>query len=65
MPIRYVDLFCGLGAFHQSFKKHGGFECVLACDVNYPTPKGIGLPVSASVALDYSQVLHQVHRLFP
>ena len=33
--------------------------------VNYPTPKGIGLPASTSVALDYSQVLRQVHRLFP
>jgi len=33
--------------------------------VNYPPPKGSGLPVSTSVALDYSQVLHQVHRLFP
>ena len=33
--------------------------------VNYPLPKGSGLPVSPSVALDYSQVLHQVHRLFP
>ena len=34
MSIRYVDLFCGLGAFHQSFRNHGGFECVLACDIN-------------------------------
>ena len=34
MSIRYVDLFCGLGAFHQSFRNHGGFDCVLACDIN-------------------------------
>lgn len=32
--IRYVDLFCGLGAFHEAFKRSGGFECVFACDVN-------------------------------
>jgi DNA (cytosine-5)-methyltransferase 1 len=34
MQIRYVDLFCGLGAFHESFKKHKEFSCVLACDIN-------------------------------
>lgn len=33
-PIRYVDLFCGLGAFHEAFKRSGGFECVFACDIN-------------------------------
>ena len=33
-PIRYVDLFCGLGAFHQAFKKHSDFKCVFACDIN-------------------------------
>lgn len=32
--IRYVDLFCGLGAFHQAFKKRPEFECVFACDIN-------------------------------
>jgi DNA (cytosine-5)-methyltransferase 1 len=34
MAIKFVDLFCGLGAFHESFKKRGGFQCVLACDIN-------------------------------
>lgn len=32
--IRFVDLFCGLGAFHEAFKRHGGFECVFACDLD-------------------------------
>ncbi len=32
--LRYVDLFCGLGAFHEAFKKRTGLKCVLACDVN-------------------------------
>lgn len=32
--IRYADLFCGLGAFHQAFKNHNSFKCVLACDLN-------------------------------
>lgn len=32
--MRYVDLFCGLGAFHQAFDRHGGFECVMACDID-------------------------------
>lgn len=32
--IRYIDLFCGLGAFHTAFKGHAEFECVLACDID-------------------------------
>jgi len=32
--IRYADLFCGIGAFHQAFKKHDAFSCVMASDIN-------------------------------
>jgi len=32
--IRYIDLFCGLGAFHTAFKTSSKFECVLACDID-------------------------------
>jgi DNA (cytosine-5)-methyltransferase 1 len=32
--IRYIDLFCGLGAFHTAFNASSEFECVLACDIN-------------------------------
>jgi DNA (cytosine-5)-methyltransferase 1 len=32
--IRYIDLFCGLGAFHTAFNKSSEFECVLACDID-------------------------------
>mgnify|MGYP001377619352 CR=1 FL=1 len=37
--IRYVDLFCGLGAFHTAFKRHNKnnktkYKCVFACDIN-------------------------------
>lgn len=32
--IRYADLFCGLGAFHEAFKRSAHFECVFACDIN-------------------------------
>jgi len=31
--IRYIDLFCGLGAFHTAFAS-SSFECVLACDID-------------------------------
>lgn len=31
--MKYVDLFCGLGSFHYSFRKLG-FECVMACDIS-------------------------------
>lgn len=33
-PIRYVDLFCGLGAFHTAFNTSTRFKCVLACDID-------------------------------
>jgi DNA (cytosine-5)-methyltransferase 1 len=33
--IKFIDLFCGLGAFHESFKKsEKNYECVFACDIN-------------------------------
>ena len=31
--LKFVDLFCGIGSFHYSFKKLG-WECVMACDIN-------------------------------
>jgi len=33
-PIRYIDLFCGLGAFHTAFNSSSRFRCVLACDID-------------------------------
>ena len=32
--IRYIDLFCGLGAFHTAFNSSTKFKCVLACDID-------------------------------
>lgn len=32
--IRYADLFCGIGAFHQAFKRNPAFECVFASDID-------------------------------
>jgi DNA (cytosine-5)-methyltransferase 1 len=32
--IRYIDLFCGLGAFHTAFKTSKRFKCVMACDID-------------------------------
>ena len=31
--MKFVDLFCGIGSFHYSFKKLG-WECVMACDID-------------------------------
>lgn len=31
--MKYIDLFCGMGSFHESFKKLG-WECVMACDID-------------------------------
>lgn len=29
----FIDLFCGIGSFHQSFKGHG-WKCMMASDIN-------------------------------
>ena len=29
----YIDLFCGIGGFHQAMRSLGG-TCVFACDIN-------------------------------
>lgn len=36
--IKYIDLFCGIGSFHYSFKKLG-WECVMASDICEPARK--------------------------
>lgn len=35
MEITFVDLFCGIGSFHYSFKKLG-FKCIMASDIYKP-----------------------------
>jgi DNA (cytosine-5)-methyltransferase 1 len=32
--VKYIDLFCGLGAFHTAFNGDPLFECVFACDID-------------------------------
>ena len=36
--IRYIDLFCGLGAFHTAFDLNETtkvkYKCVFACDID-------------------------------
>lgn len=38
--LKYIDLFCGLGAFHTAFNRHNilqnkiKYTCVFACDIN-------------------------------
>jgi DNA (cytosine-5)-methyltransferase 1 len=31
--LTYIDLFCGMGSFHYSFKKLN-WECIMACDID-------------------------------
>ena len=33
-PIRFADMFCGIGGFHAAADAIGGFECVFACDID-------------------------------
>jgi len=32
--VKFVDLFCGIGGFHQALKRNENFECVMACDID-------------------------------
>ena len=32
-PVRFIDIFCGIGSFHYSFKKLN-WECVMSCDID-------------------------------
>ena len=32
--IKYIDLFCGMGAFHEAFNTQPNFQCVFASDID-------------------------------
>ncbi len=32
-PLRFIDVFCGIGGFHQALKNMGA-QCVFACDID-------------------------------
>ena len=46
--IKYIDLFCGLGAFHTAFQTNPQFQCVLASDID----KGIQAIYKANYGID-------------
>ena len=58
--IKFIDLFCGIGSFHYSFKKFG-WECVMSCDIDkavketYKTNYGL-LPLGDITEIDPKNV---------
>jgi DNA (cytosine-5)-methyltransferase 1 len=58
--IKFIDLFCGIGSFHHSFKPLG-WECVMACDIHaavrdtYQTNYGM-TPMGDITEIDPDQV---------
>lgn len=51
--LRYIDLFCGLGAFHTAFQDNPAFQCVFACDIDEGIQKiykaNYGIEVSGDI----------------
>jgi len=60
MVLKFIDLFCGIGGFHQAISRLGG-ECVMACDKDerctqiYKANYGID-PLDDITKLDVSQI---------
>lgn len=58
--LKFIDLFCGIGSFHYSFKKLG-WKCVMACDIDqavketYQTNYGV-LPLGDITQIDPKDV---------
>ena len=34
MPIRFLDMFAGIGGFRSGLERLGGFECVGYCEID-------------------------------
>ena len=43
MPIRYFDMFAGIGGFRSALEAIGGFECVGYCEIDKVLVGKIGL----------------------
>lgn len=52
---RFIDLFCGIGGFHQAMKSLGG-ECVFACDIDENCRKTYEINYGIAPAGDITQI---------
>lgn len=53
--LRYIDLFCGIGGFHQAMTNLG-HECVYACDIDEKCQQSYAANYGMTVAGDITQV---------
>ena len=54
-PFKYIDLFCGIGGFHQAMKSLGG-ECVFASDIDEDCRKTYEANYGIKPAGDITQI---------
>lgn len=56
MELKYIDLFCGIGGFHQVLKKLN-CKCVLACDIDKDCRKSYKLNYNIEPVKDVKEII--------
>lgn len=57
--LKYIDLFCGIGGFHQALSKLNAM-CILACDIDKPCRSVYNLNYGINPVLDVKKIDEKV-----